>query len=269
MARARPWFGRLALAGLRGLLLCAALSVLSVTVLRWLNPPYSAFMAEAQVARLDRPGPLLRVAACLGGPPPHIAQSAARRGCLGGSEISGALGIRRRSHREGLRPEPAQPSRARRQHDQPAGRQEPVSLVRPQLFSQGARGLLHGADRDAVAQAADTRDLPQHRSNSAAASTAPRRPRSISSTRARTGSTAATPLCWPRCCRARSDGRRPRRRATCCSAAIGFSGRCRLSAAPRCWTRSTHTRIRSASAASESPRQYRTAGGYRTGSRGS
>jgi len=50
MARSRSWSGRLARACLRVLVLCAALSVLSVAVLRWLNPPYSAFMAEAQVA---------------------------------------------------------------------------------------------------------------------------------------------------------------------------------------------------------------------------
>ena len=55
MARSRSWSGRLARACLRVLVLCAALSVLSVAVLRWLNPPYSAFMAEAQVAAwIDR-----------------------------------------------------------------------------------------------------------------------------------------------------------------------------------------------------------------------
>jgi monofunctional glycosyltransferase len=42
--------GRLARAALWLILFCLAASVLAVVALRWINPPYSAFMAEAQVS---------------------------------------------------------------------------------------------------------------------------------------------------------------------------------------------------------------------------
>ena len=41
--------------------------------------------------------------------------------------------------------------------------EEPVPVERPQLGAQGRRGLVHGADRDAVAQAPDPGDVRQHR----------------------------------------------------------------------------------------------------------
>jgi monofunctional biosynthetic peptidoglycan transglycosylase len=50
MARGKSLLGRIARAVFSILLLLVALSVASVVVFRWLNPPYSAFMAEAQVA---------------------------------------------------------------------------------------------------------------------------------------------------------------------------------------------------------------------------
>jgi monofunctional biosynthetic peptidoglycan transglycosylase len=50
MARGKSPLGRVARAVLSILLLLVVLSVGSVAVFRWINPPYSAFMAEAQIA---------------------------------------------------------------------------------------------------------------------------------------------------------------------------------------------------------------------------
>ena len=50
MARGKSPLGRIARAVLSILLLLVVLSVGSVAVFRWINPPYSAFMAEAQIA---------------------------------------------------------------------------------------------------------------------------------------------------------------------------------------------------------------------------
>ncbi|HWS64254.1 MAG TPA: monofunctional biosynthetic peptidoglycan transglycosylase [Steroidobacteraceae bacterium] len=50
MARGKSLLGRIARAVLSVLLLLVVLSVASVAVFRWINPPYSAFMAAAQIA---------------------------------------------------------------------------------------------------------------------------------------------------------------------------------------------------------------------------
>jgi monofunctional glycosyltransferase len=50
MARGKSPLGRVARAVLSILLLLVVLSAGSVAVFRWINPPYSAFMAEAQIA---------------------------------------------------------------------------------------------------------------------------------------------------------------------------------------------------------------------------
>ena len=50
MARGNSWMGRIARTVLSIVLLLGVLSVGSVAVFRWINPPYSAFMAEAQIA---------------------------------------------------------------------------------------------------------------------------------------------------------------------------------------------------------------------------
>jgi monofunctional biosynthetic peptidoglycan transglycosylase len=50
MARGKSPLGWIARAVLSVLLLLVALSIGSVAVFRWINPPYTAFMAEAQVA---------------------------------------------------------------------------------------------------------------------------------------------------------------------------------------------------------------------------
>jgi len=50
MARGRSFPGRLARAILWLVLICIAASVLAVLTLRWLDPPFTAFMAEAEVA---------------------------------------------------------------------------------------------------------------------------------------------------------------------------------------------------------------------------
>jgi monofunctional biosynthetic peptidoglycan transglycosylase len=49
VAKKRSFFRRLAWALLWLLILCALGSALSVALLRWINPPYSAFMAETQI----------------------------------------------------------------------------------------------------------------------------------------------------------------------------------------------------------------------------
>ncbi len=50
MARNRSFFGRLVRALLLLVMLFIALSVLMVLSLRWINPPFTAFMAESQIA---------------------------------------------------------------------------------------------------------------------------------------------------------------------------------------------------------------------------
>ncbi len=50
MARGKSWVGRIARAVLSIVLLLGLLSVGCVAMFRWINPPYSAFMAEAQIA---------------------------------------------------------------------------------------------------------------------------------------------------------------------------------------------------------------------------
>lgn len=50
MARKGSFFGRLARTIVWLIVLCIVGSVLAVVSLRWINPPYSAFMAEAQTA---------------------------------------------------------------------------------------------------------------------------------------------------------------------------------------------------------------------------
>ena len=50
MARGTSWLGRLARAILWIVLPCVVLTVGSVLLFRWINPPYSAFMAETQIA---------------------------------------------------------------------------------------------------------------------------------------------------------------------------------------------------------------------------
>ncbi len=49
MARSTSWLGRILRAVLWLLLLWVLASVFSVLLLRWVNPPYSAFMAETQI----------------------------------------------------------------------------------------------------------------------------------------------------------------------------------------------------------------------------
>jgi monofunctional biosynthetic peptidoglycan transglycosylase len=50
MARGISWLGRLVRAILWTVLSCVVLTVGSVLLFRWINPPYSAFMAETQIA---------------------------------------------------------------------------------------------------------------------------------------------------------------------------------------------------------------------------
>jgi monofunctional biosynthetic peptidoglycan transglycosylase len=50
MARSKSWLGRTVRAVIWTVLPCVMLSGLAVLLLRWVNPPYSAFMAETQIA---------------------------------------------------------------------------------------------------------------------------------------------------------------------------------------------------------------------------
>ena len=50
MAKKKSFFRRLAWALLSLLVVCVAGSALTVALLRWINPPYSAFMAQTQIA---------------------------------------------------------------------------------------------------------------------------------------------------------------------------------------------------------------------------
>jgi monofunctional glycosyltransferase len=49
VARKRSWLRRLALLVLLLLALCIGAGILSVVLLRWINPPFTAFMAQAQI----------------------------------------------------------------------------------------------------------------------------------------------------------------------------------------------------------------------------
>ena len=68
-----------------------------------------------------------------------------------------------KSIREAVRASEQRQAPARREHHLAAGGEEPVPVVRPQLRAQGPGGLLHGADRGALAQGAHPRDVPEHR----------------------------------------------------------------------------------------------------------
>jgi monofunctional glycosyltransferase len=50
VARKRSFLGRLARATLWLIVICIVMSILAVASLRWINPPFTAFMAEAQTA---------------------------------------------------------------------------------------------------------------------------------------------------------------------------------------------------------------------------
>ena len=50
MVKKKSFFGRLAWSLLGLLVVCIALSALLVALLRWINPPYTAFMAQTQMA---------------------------------------------------------------------------------------------------------------------------------------------------------------------------------------------------------------------------
>jgi monofunctional biosynthetic peptidoglycan transglycosylase len=50
VAKKKSFFGRLAWSLLGLLVVCIALSALLVALLRWINPPYTAFMAQTQMA---------------------------------------------------------------------------------------------------------------------------------------------------------------------------------------------------------------------------
>jgi len=50
VAGTKSWLGRLARTIVWAVLLCVVVSVGSVVMLRWVNPPYSAFMAQSQIA---------------------------------------------------------------------------------------------------------------------------------------------------------------------------------------------------------------------------
>ena len=149
MARVNSFAGRIGARARRGRCSAAwAFPSPPCSLLRWINPVYSAFMAETQIAAwanrdrsyvfrhswvdLDRISPNLPLAV--------VASEDQKFPEHWGFDVEAI--------EKAYAAESAQPPRARRQHHQPASREESVSLVRPQLFSQGARGLFHGADRE-------------------------------------------------------------------------------------------------------------------------
>ena len=163
MARGKSWLGRIVRTSLWVALGCVAFSVAAVVLLRWIDPPYSAFMAESQIeawmsrdrtyvfrhnwvdlARISPNLPLAVVASEDQKFPEH-------------------WGFDVEAIEKAYQTQSAQPSGARCEHHQPASREEFVSVVRSQLPAQGARGVFHGSDRELLAQAAHPRDLPQYR----------------------------------------------------------------------------------------------------------
>ncbi len=163
MAHKRSFLARLvrAILALRAAFIAA--SILSVLSLRWIDPPFTAFMAESQASAwasrdsnyvfrhrwvdLDRISPNLPLAV--------VASEDQRFPEHWGFDVEAietAYALNQYSHKV-----------MRRQHHQPASGQEPLPLVGTQLFSQGARGLLHRPDREPVAETADTGGLFERR----------------------------------------------------------------------------------------------------------
>jgi hypothetical protein len=140
----------------------AALTLVAVLLLRWLNPLTSAMMLEARLqawatqqsgyrtdfqwASLEQISPHAAIAV--------IASEDQLFPFHAGFDFH-SIRVAVRANENGKKP--------RRQHHLAAGREEPVPVVRPQLRAQGARGLLHGPHRDALAQGADPGDVPEHR----------------------------------------------------------------------------------------------------------
>ena len=236
--RLRGWWWKLPL-------LFVAFSVLQVLALRFVDPPFSAFMAGAPdgcgAGRRSRFPHRPRLARPAG----DLAEPAAGAGGRGGPELRRSPRLRFRRHREGAgaqredaraRGEARHAGEAdpRRQHHQPADRQEPVPVAGHRadpLAAQGTGSLVHGADRGAVAEAPDPRGLRQHRRvrrrrvwrAGGVAQLLPQgrvqrcpRPR-------RRG--------WRRCCRVRSATAQPGRDRTCSAARRRSSGRWARSAA--------------------------------------
>ncbi len=143
------------------LLVVAIASVLAVTAFRWLPVPVTAFMIGERLA--TGAGAAAGPASSLGPLAADFAARGGRRDRRGGPEVPGARRVRLRADREGRGRCRTRPAVARREHDQPAGGQEPVPVARPDLVTQGTRGLVHRLDRAAVAKAANSRGLPEQR----------------------------------------------------------------------------------------------------------
>ena len=138
-------------------------TILTVLALRWIAPPTSAFMMHAHFEALathDRSYQPRYAWVDYA----HISPERRHRGDRRrGSALRRARRLRPQVDRRVDPPASARQAPARREHDQPAGRQEPVPVEGPELRAQGHRGVLHDPDRDALAQAAHPRDVPQHR----------------------------------------------------------------------------------------------------------
>ena len=169
---------------------------LPVLVMRWLDPPTSAFMLRAQLMRPRR----LSHALPLGRPEQHLAARRAR----GDRGRRPAVSVPRRLRPEidprGRARERASQAPARREHHHAAGGEEPVPVERRELRAQGTGGVVHGADRGAAGRSsASSRCISTSRS-SGAACTASKPPR---------GDSSASPP------RASRDTKRPRSRPCC------------------------------------------------------
>ena len=120
-------------------------------------------MLEARAAGLGRAATRLPHRLPVGEPRADLPARRDRRDRLRGPAVPVPRRLRFQLHPRGGARQRARQATARREHHLAAGRQEPVPVVRPQLRAQGPGGLLHRADRDAVAQGAHPGDVPEHR----------------------------------------------------------------------------------------------------------
>ena len=176
----------------------------AVAILRFVHPVTSAFMIERRIAALAH-GERGFTLSYRWTPWDQVSQATAdraRRG--GGPEVSVSPRLRRRSDPGRDRRCRGRRSPARREHDQPAGREESFPLERAQLRAQGARSVFHGADRDDVAEAAHPRGVSQHRRVRRRHLRRGRRERAVFPQDAGAARSRANRRCLPPCCRIRA-----------------------------------------------------------------
>ena len=130
-------------AAVTALLAAAAASILAVLGFRWLPVPTTAFMIGERLAA-DAGAPLDQRHDWV--PWARISRQAAVA-VIAAEDQKFPLhdGFDFEPIEKAMADARARPAAARREHDQPAGGEEPVPVAGPELGAQGARGLVHRA----------------------------------------------------------------------------------------------------------------------------